>query len=477
MKVTRRHIQDLFQKCESAYETCLGTLQKIKTLDKADKELAMEFIMFQEVLATPLFELQELRNRISACEKVLIGSKKRYKSSWFKKQMACLSDYKQGIDQVRNIGKGIGDAFVYFFYRNDLALLEKQFRHQRIDTTLGKIGLSGERHFVKNFKQVEGKMAIYHGLSNILRYGDFSFYDLQQHRINGIGELKTRHIEGNQFELQLTMITTELTDKIPEESPAPINPSQNEKGKTPVDSRLKRQVDGIIDILSPDKRTVDFKTSIKGTSFATELQKLYEASKTNRNNYLQVSPGLLYVGARFPKAKMHTRIFNRKTKRITSSIGDEGIAYANALVKKDSADNGLILGNLLYYSEYQDKSAAGTAPLFWYPLSAALLKDLYFSDFLVITIFNPAHILHVLKERGYNVQSKYNTAPPVTGKPNIQYFDSMIWLITNHLQLESSILEMIDSVVDMQKNNKQYSSIMMKPYINMAAVFGPSRAE
>lgn len=472
MRVTKRDIQQLFHQCETAFETCWATLVKIKKLDKADETLAKDLILFQETLALPLFELQQLRNRVTGWEKELIGNKRRFKPAWFTKQMRCLSNYKKGIDQVRNIGKGLGDAFVYFFYRNDLQLLEKQFGHQRIDSTIGVVGLSGEKHFIKNIKHIEGNLTIYHGITNILRYGDFSFYDLKKHRIVEIGELKTRNIQGNQYELMLTTIST-----IPSAKPGNSTPVANSNLSTSTAARLDKQVKAIINILSPDKNKVDFTADIKGTSLVGELQKLYNASKKNCNNYLKASPGLLYMGARFPNANLYTRIFNRKMNSITSSIGDEAINQAKTLIKAGAANNSIILGNLLYYSDYIDKNAAGTAPLFWYPLSPELLKDLYLSNFLVITVFNPAHILDDLQQRGFNVKSKYSTSPEIPGKPQIQFFDSMITLITNHLQTEESILKMLDAVVNVQSETKRYGSILLKPYLNLSAIFGADPVE
>src|SRR5438046_7311545 len=122
--------------------------------------------------------------------------------------MKCLADYREGIKHVINIGKGLGDAYAYWFYRNDLELLEKQFTHNRMDSTLPETGAKGEFHFLKNIRHLDGNLCIYHGITNILRYGDFSFYDLKKHHVAEIAELKTKSLGGNQYQLALTAIST-----------------------------------------------------------------------------------------------------------------------------------------------------------------------------------------------------------------------------------------------------------------------------
>jgi hypothetical protein len=463
MKVTGQHIKELFQKCESAFETCWNTLLRLKEPYAGDDHLATDIVLFQEVLAQPLFELQQIRNQISAWERILIAYKQRYKPDWFRKQMRCLSNYKIGIDQVRNIGKGLGDAFTYYFYRNDLDLLEKQFTHQRIDSTIGGTGLLGELQFLKSIKHLDGNFPLYHGITNTLRYGDFSFYDLKKNKITEIGELKTKKIGEDQYELLLTVVSTQPNAQLVEERS--IQAAGIERATA---ERLRKQVDAIVKILSPDKNPFTFGVNVSSGLFVEQVQQLHGGSKVNQHNLLKASPGLLYAGIRLSKACLFTRIFNRKVTGITTKIDDNLLKEVRGILKSGTQDNAIILGNLLYYPDYNDKNAPGTIPLFWYPLSPSLLKDLYFLNFIVTTLFNPVHIIDDLKQRGYHIESKYNTEPYAIGRAQLKYFDSMITLITNHLHTEQSVLGMIDTAMDINSKKGNFKQVLIKPYMNFS---------
>jgi hypothetical protein len=46
----------------------------------------------------------------------------------------------------------------------------------------------------------------------------------------------------------------------------------------------------------------------------------------------------------------------------------------------------------------------GTIPMFWWPLSMDLLESIYFQDFIVSTILNPASLVESLQLKGFNIK-------------------------------------------------------------------------
>ena len=93
--------------------------------------------------------------------------------------------------------QGSGFDNVYLILPNPCGILSRELfptsRNDHIAAPLAPTGIVGERgelEFVKNIKHLEGNLTLFHGITNMLRHGDFSFVDLQRLRITEIGELK-----------------------------------------------------------------------------------------------------------------------------------------------------------------------------------------------------------------------------------------------------------------------------------------------
>ncbi len=465
-QINRKTITDHFEKCDKAFETCWSTLVKLKNIKKADNDLAAELISFQVTLAEPLYAIGQLSNKIAAIKREFVGNKGKYKPRWFRKKMKCLADYREGIKHVTNIGKGLGDAFAYFFYRNDLELLEKQFFRERIDSTMPETGAKGELHFLKNIRHLDRQLAIYHGITNILRYGDFSFYDLKKHHIAEIGELKTKKLDGNKCELYLTAISTRTTTE-----QLPTATQQLPKLDQSMQAKLDRQVDAIVKMLTPEKNQINLNAQGSGTFYIDQLEKLFASARTSQYILSQVSAGLLYVGVRLPKATLYTRIFNRRIEKLLKELPDRTIEEVKKLIKEGSINNSIILGNLLYYDGYVDKNRPGTAPLFWYPLSDSLLKSLYFNYFIVMTIYNPAYFIDGLKDAGFHAITKYNSSEKVEGNFIIEHFDQLISYVTNDLQTEQTLIDATMQLLEVKEKNPNIGKILFRPHLKMSSLF------
>jgi hypothetical protein len=243
MAVNIKKIKSVFDQSENSFLKCYDTLEKLKGLKTADSQVATDLITFQERLALALFEFQKLRNQITTEMQGLVSRKERLSKQWFTGRMKRLAGYAEGIDSAINIGKAIGDAFAWHFYRSNLDLLINQYGHRRIPGFVFGTGGAGEMAFLTAQKHLDQKLTIYHGTTNILRYGDFSFYDLMTHEISEIGELKTKKVDDKTLELSLTLIATKTT-KQPKENVVTeirIDPKMDQRTA----QRLKRQIESI----------------------------------------------------------------------------------------------------------------------------------------------------------------------------------------------------------------------------------------
>ncbi len=329
--ITAKSIKKVFAESEEIFEFCWKTLAGLKGKSDTNKELVTDLIIFQEKLAECLFSLQKLRNEISTKKRDLIKRKADLNKDWFAKTMKRYSYFTKGIDHVINMGKALGDAFAFFFYRGNLDLLEKQHFHKRITGFVAGTGGIGELEFVRKQKHLNGYLTIYHGITNILRYGDFSFYDLRAHEIVEIAELKTKKMDdqGN-YELNLTIIGVKTQKKPAGEVSSKI---KLKNGMDPATAeKLKRQVEAIIDILKPKKNETKLSTNLNGTFYFSELAELYKVSGAIEPKILQFSEGVLMVGVRFRKASLMTKVFNRKLRRLTSLIPERVVDSLKKLI-------------------------------------------------------------------------------------------------------------------------------------------------
>ena len=227
MPITRKAIENEFAQADKALEHCWGLLIDLKAFSIETKHFVERFITFQDTLATMIFRLQTLREQIIAEEKSLVTNKSKYKLDWFIKRLKLLARYKKGIDLVVSMGKAQGDAYAYFFYQNDLALLSEHYGHERVINHTAGIGERGELEFLKKVKQIEGNFTLFHGITNILRYGDFSFIDLKSLKVIHVGELKTSQVDHQTLDLNLHLIRRKDTEATP--PPLPLNDPEMNK--------------------------------------------------------------------------------------------------------------------------------------------------------------------------------------------------------------------------------------------------------
>ncbi|MCC2600706.1 hypothetical protein [Sphingobacterium sp. FBM7-1] len=132
MKLTKKAVKNAFDKAEDKINICWGILIDIKEFKTKRTNLGTNIVEFQEKLAETIFDLHSIRDQIISEEKRIITNRSKYNRDWFLSKVRLLSKFKEGIDFIVNTIKALGDAFVYFFYQNDIDLLSKHYNHQRV---------------------------------------------------------------------------------------------------------------------------------------------------------------------------------------------------------------------------------------------------------------------------------------------------------------------------------------------------------
>ncbi len=456
MRIKQQELKDQFSKAEENFNYCWDLLVDLKESNIKDNDFAIRIISFQDKLVETIFALHKTRERIIAEEKLTIYNKSSYNFQWFEKRLKLLSIYKKGIDQVVNIGKALGDAYAYFFYQNDLHLLEEHLSHQKIVNSAAGIGERGEMEFLKQKKHIDGRLTLYHGITNILRYGDFSFVDLKAHKIIELGELKTKLLDENSIQLSLTLLRHNRI-KISEKTTLLSKEDFS-------DSRKGRQMMGLIKFIeNTQKKNDDISVRLQNKYYFEEINNLFKETRVNRTKTVQVSPGLAFAASRFSKSSLFKKIFFRDPSPVISK-DENGIPdTVKRLMKTNSTANSIVVGQLLYNPDFADKNTPGTVPLFWYPLNLSLLRKLYFIESYIFSFFNPIHLIEEIQDLGFWVDSKYsNKKKATTEKSGIERFDLFVSYIVNFLQTESFVL---DTINEIQKFpfDKKARKVLVKP--------------
>lgn len=453
--ITKKIIKSEFTLAQENLEFCWNVLADFKTLSIKDNNFVERLLIFQEKLATTIIRLQSIRSTVVTEEQYCIKNKRNFNQDWFRSRMKLLSTYKKGIDSVINMSKSFGDAFAYFFYQFDQELLNKHLNHQKIVNHTVDIGKRGELEFIKNIKHLEGHFTLFHDMTNILRYGDFSFINLKTLKIEKIGELKTKKVDSQTLNLSLTFFKRSDLKKRTEV----IKNLELEK------TRVGRQILGIANLLVTVKEENDEHKKLFNPTYSKEVEKLILSSKQNDSQFIQVSDGLAFSLLKTRKTSLFHNIFYKDFIKhgIGEKFNENYVEVVKKLIKKGADDNGIIVGQLLYNPDLTTKNTPGTVPLFWHPINIKALKQLYFLDTIVVSLFNPVHLISEIENMGFHVDSKYSKKKvEVKQAKGVERFDLFISYIINFLMTEAFVLE---SIKDVENNYKTYGNakILIKP--------------
>lgn len=454
MRITRKIIKKAFLEAETNIEFCWEFLVDLKEFNVEDNDWANRLISFQDKLATTIFNLQSIRDSILLEEKGYVKNKKKYKIEWFKSKLRLLASFRDGIDNVVSLTKLLGDSYAYFFYQHDLELLSEHLSHQIVINHNAGIGERGELEFIKKIKHLEGHFTLFHGITNILRYGDFSFVNLKNLKVEKIGELKTSKVDDKTLNLNISILKRIELKK----QTSPIKDSKLEE------TRRGRQILGIANFLRPKVTPNSTNKNIIGDSYAKEIDILIRKSKLNKPTYTQVSEGLVFVCIKLRRTNLYNRIFKRRVDIIEQDIvGSMVVEAVKKLMKPNSTDNSLVINHLM---KNADKSLYGSIPLFWQPIKCSFIKDIYFADCHIISLFNPIYLIEKIENMGFIIDSKYSNRNKTKKEENvvktIKRFDLFLPYITEYLLTENFVIESINAIENHPLGNTS-AEITIKP--------------
>lgn len=397
-KVTARQVREWVDKVERRYRLCLATLSKMKKVERTEG-LGEQIVRFQGVLAAGLFHLEEVYGHLCQEESRLITQKQRLNPQWFQERMRSLGNQRKALRHVAGVGKSIGDAFAWFFYHREQDLLLEHTKRP-VPVMPKGIGGKGEVEFVRNERHIGGKMVLCHSITTILRLGDVSLLDLNKLRVSAIGELKSNEVEPGTLSVHGSFIgRVEDLPRIGTEKAL-----RGEGLSLEVKARLEKQVKEISAAISrvhqPRARVA---AGAKWTprTYSSILDELVKGLKTGGASWRRVDGGLILLAYQLPQRSLYTRLAAREC-CVPEFPGL--VEEATAMLLEGSPHNDISGGTLHYAPGSANPTMIpGMFPLFWSPVSADVAADIMLQKVLVMTVYNPAHLLKRLEERGFEV--------------------------------------------------------------------------
>lgn len=420
----------------------LKSFDRLLALKRADEDFKDFVLKFQPELAECLYGLMTFYRKLKAEARDLISKKKTYSRDEFSRLMARNKKFTDTVKKTIEIGKRLGDAFVWFFYQGNLSELEKHFKHESTGLFVTGVGGRGEIEFIKHTPILNGCLVLYHGITSMLRVGDFSLYGFDM-GIVGIGELKSHQI-GENIQVR-AYITSKI--KIDFESHSDI-PSKSQLSEASdlepnVVARLRKQLPAQGRALR--KRKADMEIS-KIAHFEYNL-----INELERNDVvLNDNKSLLLLATR-SKCNGLFEVLNEKD----DGMLPEGLRLtAEQMILPNNIYNRMIIGSITTDMSYSRK------PILWWKIDDNACRDIYFNKLQISTVFNPAQMIQHYVDKGYSLVNSTDIRQlklrKISGDYKTEFgnFELIFDLISHSLLKTEYVIEISDQIISDIDNGK-----------------------
>lgn len=460
--ISRATVRNVIDKAELEYQKCWDVLCKLRE-GNARVFTVNDLLDFQPRLAQNLSNLDKICRALHQEKRTIIENKSTFNTQWFKHRLKLIQDYQDALKGTIAIGKSLGDAFAWIFYRKERKLLTEHLHHQGVFHTPPGIGGLGELEFVKTVKFIRDQLVIYHGTTSFLRIGDISLIDLKTWKVTAIGELKTSMVGDNEIEINVVMIGPVESESRSPESLLEIRGSITtstirKKLPSQIRQKLDRQAKNIVKSFSLAREKVGFELSTAMQSNINELSTLLEESKRLSISYRKVGDSQLVISVPNPGKRLLSRLLSNSKPNLDRKL--YGIKkYAQQLVDPKSDLNSLIISDL-HNPDPDYQLQAGMTPLFWWPLDLEHIRQILFHEVLLFSVYNPVHLVRKLRSAGFEVkrirnENQYEVSKKMGDKiVEVHGFGYLMDLIMLQFFPEESVVELIENVASKLKLDK-----------------------
>lgn len=434
--ISANEVRLVIEKADKALNNCFDMLVDFRY----GRDNASDAVYnFQPQLAECLSALMEFYQKLHREKDELIKLKTSLNSMEFTELISTNAKYSQAVKTVIEIGKNLGDAYAWFFYKDNRDELERQFEHDPTGLYVSGIGGKGELEFIKRNKNFDGFYVLYHGITTMLRVGDFSLFD-PSHGIIGVGELKTREIDNG---LQVSgTITSKTKINVPNST---INQKKSiaeqivdlKKEYPRIEKQLQEQ-EKLLDILTPDKSLTQY------SSYDYDIL----AGLTPQTPVVSNSDKSLLLVAVWSQ---DTSLFDVLIESEMVDSLPESFALDAVGEQAKSLIDPTIPHNMFFLGPMDTRVNILSIPIMWWKIDESLCRDIYFHRVHVMTIFNPAKLLNYYIQDGFTVSTADRLDKFVVNKTvsidgnnvdvSLGHFNSICYLISNSLMKTKDVFE------------------------------------
>ncbi len=455
LRISARQVREALDVAEQQLAWCTRIVGALAG-QKVGQTTGEDIVDFQQRLYRIIAELEDLYRRIKREERRLVEAKGRYDPTWFGKRMGQLSAYSKKLNTGLSLARAVGDGFVWFFYERDPQLIDEHLKMQPQHLLPSDLGAAGERILLENLKGVDGKFVLYHGITSLLRIGDFSFIDMTSLRVACLAELKTSRIDAQVINLSLSIIAGDK-DQIPNfgiREPSETHALQPPAPSAQMQARFKRQRKVMQESIVAAKKGRDVLTvNSSDVGFLyRELEDVVRRSHARAFEYVKAGDGLVIAAWRPRGPRSYgSPSPKRQIDRMPELAGDMTAWVAKILGAGSNWDS-VAFGGLGGEDSMKPRSTG--LPFFAWEVDPQVLADIAFERVVVITLFNSGHLIKRLHASGYEVKldeqgSLKRATKQINDKlielENYRYFMSLVpWA----LMTEDSVMSIIEHSIE-----------------------------
>lgn len=410
LKTTRAEVREAVEFASSAFEQCWSLLASMK-LGSLTADAGLPIAEFQPTLATALSRLSATYRKLAREKERRIRDKKRLSRAWFTRRMRFLSSQQEILSRAIRIGKSIGDGFAWFFYQNNRQFLLEHLKEAEQLLIPAGVGGFAELEMVRKVRVVHGHFVLYHGITSILRLGDFTLVRLKDCSVVTVGELKAGKPENGELTISMLFPCNPVTGgslqgrhAAAQRSPQPLS---FDSPSTAARARFGRQFRRMVSAQTKVKSSIDRNVSFEMQDRISTLEQFLKGIPPKKIKFLQFGKSLLLIGVRLRQAILYDRLGTNDDSWNAKLFGLEKDAVN--LVASGREDNALYIGSWPFRENGMVPHRPGMTHLVWWPLSASVLRQLILQEIVVFTVFNPAHLLETLEKSGFNTTTAYPT--------------------------------------------------------------------
>ena len=351
---------------------------------------------------------------------------------------------KRDIWFIEDIEEIFDSICVHTTHDANLPELGKHFQHESTGLFVSGIGGRGEIEFIMQQQNMYGFFALYHGITTMLRVGDFSLYEFGN-GIVGIGEIKTRKNESCEKRIDIEAYISSKIDfnalkDIPQEKRHIILSPKKSTNRQHLESQLTLQ----------DKLLIQKTADVAASQYGQFEYQLINQVATGNGISLNSDHSLLLLGVH----SSHKKLFHiLVTEDEHFEIPEGYAACAKKLIHPNAEYNRIIMGQLdttMHHSRI---------PVFWWEINDQVCEDIYFKRLHIATAYNPCNIIQHFVELGYSVAETPNHCFSLInsdGGASLELcnFEMFFDLISHSLLKTQSVINIIDGAINELKTGK-----------------------